>query len=119
MRLNLTKPDNKNLDTFRREYLGEFEPSDREKILYQFALDYENLCESFDQLVCQYKNKRGIAMPVTSDERESVNKNAKLVFYSTILKVNAKLLILNEEKFTPVTPTEFLSFIHLAQRYVK
>ena len=66
----------------------------RERELFQAGIEYEKDCESFDRAACEYKNERGIAIPLTPDERGTCNRHA--------LKVKAMI----EQKYY-MRPGEF------------
>ena len=38
--------------------------------LFEAGLFYEECCERYDRLVCRYKNKYGVAIPTSSEERQ-------------------------------------------------
>ena len=65
---------------FQREYLGvPWTPSPQEKQLRELAREYHERTERFDQIHCKGRDKRGIAIPVTFDERSACTKNAMRV----------------------------------------
>jgi hypothetical protein len=46
---------------------------------YDFAKEYHDRCEAFDQTVCTGTFKDGSAMPMTADEQRSITRNAENV----------------------------------------
>ena len=64
------------MNVFSDMYLCTFECPDEDVSAQRLAERYETECESFDRLMCRYRNDRGVAIPVTSGELAAVNKNA-------------------------------------------
>lgn len=65
-------------DQFVREYAGVFVESDPlDVVADELWAQYDRNTEAFDQAICQFKNERGVAMPVHEDERRACNANAR------------------------------------------
>lgn len=63
---------------FTAEYQAEFVAGERH--YYKLAMEYHDRTEAYDQRVCSRKTTRGIAVPYSGQERQLVNRNAKMVF---------------------------------------
>lgn len=66
--------------TFQQEYLCSWpyneETLELHKRMDEAAEEYEHRCESFDRVVCQFRNEQDIAMPLNSYEAGAINKHA-------------------------------------------
>lgn len=47
-----------------------------DNILLQVAMEYHVNCELYDRSICQTRNERGVAIPVSNWEMGMINKNA-------------------------------------------
>lgn len=61
---------------YRRLMIGTFEVTNEERLLHELGEEYHRRTEAFDQMVCYSRNERGIALPVSHDERRACNLNA-------------------------------------------
>lgn len=69
-----------NEQDFKRMYFCNFEPSEKDRLLYALAEQYENMCESYDRSVCSGKSKYdGCAMPANRVQLELINRKAQKV----------------------------------------
>jgi len=63
--------------SFEQEYLGAFaEPTDTEKQLKRYAVEYQERAEAYDRTVCTGGMNRGAVMPADSYQLGLINKNA-------------------------------------------
>lgn len=62
--------------SFQRELLGTWTQIPAEQRLHDLAREYHERTEHFDRTHCQFKNERGIAIPITTEERGNCNTHA-------------------------------------------
>ena len=77
----------KQADELQRQHQND--PPD-DAILMEYGLRYHRECEQFDQIVCEKRDKRGIAVP-SHQERRLVIQNAKAVEKRLLSDLSAKL----------------------------
>jgi len=65
------------VDAFRKELLGTFEPMDRR--LWDLAVEYHQRCEAYDRTVCTGPIVKDGIMPVTHRELALINRHAVVV----------------------------------------
>lgn len=63
-----------------QEYLSMWWRTPHDEKLRKLAEEYHELTEAFDQLHCQHKNERGIAIPETPKERMACEQHARRVW---------------------------------------
>ncbi len=87
------------MNLFERLYLCQF-PEDPHKKLRNLARQYIKETEAYDQTVCTYRNKNGIALPNTPSEFALVNNNAHQLFNKLFGQLDRKLAleIIKEER---------------------
>jgi hypothetical protein len=61
---------------YRQRMLGTFVVTKEERLLHELGVEYHRRTEAFDQMACAYRNERGIAIPVSREERRACNLNA-------------------------------------------
>lgn len=61
---------------WRAEMMGSFEESVEERYIRKLGEEYHRRTEAFDQTVCEFRNERGIAIPIDRHERRACNANA-------------------------------------------
>lgn len=75
--------------TFQQEYLCTFWDSVGEFTLKELARLYHQRTDEWDELICTGRNERGVAIPVTADQRRLVDQNAKRVYSELKQKAQA------------------------------
>lgn len=73
--------------TFNQEYLSSFIPNFAQIKLRELAIQYIEETENYDQIICQIKNKYGIAIPTTPRERGLCSINASNLFNKLMIEV--------------------------------
>ena len=67
-------------DQFQSQYLCNFEPTEKERKLYEFAKRYHVETELYDRTVCTGQIVRDSIMPMYPWELAAINKNARKKF---------------------------------------
>lgn len=70
------------------EFLCEWQPSDREQRLNEFAKRYHIACETYDRTVCTGPMLHGSITPATPHEMSLITRNAR--FVRKLLEVEAQ-----------------------------
>lgn len=61
------------------QYLCEWQPSERDQKLHEFATRYHEECEAYDRTVCTGPVREDSIMPATYHEMALINRNALAV----------------------------------------
>jgi hypothetical protein len=61
---------------WRAELINSFNVSTEERRLRELGEEYHRRTEAFDLMTCAHRNERGIAVPISREERRACNLNA-------------------------------------------
>jgi hypothetical protein len=65
-----------NNSDFQKQFLGTFEISKKERVLYELSQWYHETCETFDRTICSGPIVDGSIRPVDGFELGIINRNA-------------------------------------------